>query len=46
MIDEFFRTNYFIQPRTVECMLKNSDDKPVTKPSILYTVVMNDNFKL
>lgn len=48
IVDKFFRDNYFIQPRTVEIFVKESDDRDVDpdNASIIYITAMQDNFKL
>lgn len=48
IVDKFFRDNYFIQPRTVEIFVKESDNKPVDIDcaSIIYTTAIQDTFKL
>ena len=43
-IDEFFRTHYFLQPRTVEAMLRECDTLPVSNPSLIYQQAMRDDF--
>ena len=44
IIDEFFRQNYFLQPRTVEIMIRESDNEPVTNPSLIYRQAMDETF--
>jgi hypothetical protein len=48
VVDEFFRLNYFIQPNTVEMIIRESDNKPVDleKASLIYKTAMQDNFHL
>lgn len=48
IVDKFFRDNYFIQPRTVEIFVKESDSCPVDLEcaSITYITAMQDTFKL
>jgi hypothetical protein len=48
VVEKFFRDNYFIQPRTVEVIIRESDDKPVDTEvaSIIYRIAMQDNFHL
>lgn len=48
MVDEFFRTNYFLQPKTVEKMIHRCDNQPVdmAAASIVYRTVMAEGFHL
>lgn len=48
IVDKFFRDNYFLQPRTVEIFVKESDnlDVDLDSASIIYITAIQDSFKL
>lgn len=48
VVDQFFRDNYFIQPRTVEIFVKESDSQTVNAEaaSIIYRTAIQENFNL
>lgn len=48
IVDKFFKENYFIQPRTVEIIVQNSDHEPVdlATASVTYRICISDDFYL
>lgn len=48
VVEKFFRENYFIQPRTVEVFIKESDSKPVDleSASLIYKTAIQETFYL
>lgn len=48
VVDKFFRDNYFLQPRTVEMFVKDSDNHPVDvdNASLIYKTAIKENFYL